>query len=100
MIRRGKHEGWLDAPKSSLLTWARLHGCQFSGVTVNSVEGRGHAVIAEQRLAQDAEALMTVPEKLILSRETVELFAKSDRYLREVLGALGSFGQVHGRRGA
>lgn len=98
MIRRGKREGWLDAPKSSLIPWARLNGCHLNNVVIEAVGGKGLAIVAEQTLNHDAGALMTVPRELILSKQTVELFAKSDRHLKEVLEALGSFGQVHRRQ--
>ena len=97
MIRRGKREGWLNAPKNSLLPWARLNGCQFNGVTVDTVEGKGLAVIGEKYLDDQSAPLMTVSRDMILSKDTIELYAKSDRYLREVLEALGSFGQVYRR---
>jgi hypothetical protein len=37
---------------------------------------------------------MTIPRDLVLSRERVELQAKSDNYLRELLDALGEVGRV------
>lgn len=40
------------------------------------------------------EPLLVVPKELIISRQNIELLAKSDRHLREVLEATGDFGRV------
>lgn len=37
---------------------------------------------------------MVVPRELILSRENIDVFAKSDQHLKEVLDSLGDFGRV------
>jgi hypothetical protein len=42
----------------------------------------------------EAPILLGIPSDLILSLETVHNYAKSDRYLREVLEAVGHFGRV------
>jgi hypothetical protein len=38
--------------------------------------------------------LLEIPSDLVLSLETVQNYAKSDRYLHEVLEAVGNFGRV------
>jgi hypothetical protein len=40
------------------------------------------------------EPLLVVPKDLIVSRANIELVARSDRHLREVLEAVGDFGRV------
>lgn len=40
------------------------------------------------------EPLLVVPKELIISRANIELLARSDRHLREVLEAIGDFGRV------
>lgn len=95
MIRRGRSEGWLKEPVESLPTWATFRGVTFNGVKVGPLPGfehRGSTVIAECPLTSGQAPLMTVPKDLILSRENIELFAKSDHHLRELLRALGDFG--------
>ena len=95
MIRRGREQGWLVNHVNSLRVWAQINGASFDGVTFDAVENRGAGVLADRDLKGGAEGpLMVVPRDLILSRERVELQAKSDRWLRELLDALGEFGRV------
>jgi hypothetical protein len=95
MIRRGRAEGWLREPVEGLPTWATFRGVKFNGIKVGPLPGyehRGSTVIAERDLASGQAPLMMVPKELILSRENIELIAKSDHHLRELLHALGEFG--------
>lgn len=98
LIQRGRDEGWLTQPVTTLPSWAAFNGVSFHGVEVNVVPGfenRGSAIVASATLAdQDKRTLMTVPRSLVLSREVVDGFSKSDKCLREVLASLGDFGRV------
>ena len=98
MIRRGRAEGWLKQPIEDLPKWAEFHGVNFNGIKIGPLPGfedRGSTVIASRPLNGGQESpLLVVPKELIISRQTVELLAKSDQHLREVLGALGDFGRV------
>jgi hypothetical protein len=98
MIRRGRAEGWLREPVQSLPTWASFHGVKFNGIRVGPLLGfeeRGSTVIATRELVSaEAQPLMIIPKELILSKQTIELMAKSDHHLREVLQALGHFGRT------
>jgi hypothetical protein len=97
MIRRGRAEGWLKEPVEGLPTWATFRGVQFNGIKVGALPGfehRGSTVIAQSDLASGQAPLMSVPKDLILSRENVDLIAKSDHHLRELLQALGEFGRT------
>jgi hypothetical protein len=38
--------------------------------------------------------MLVVPKELIISRQNIELLAKADHHLREILEALGEFGRV------
>jgi len=84
----------------SLPAWARLNGVSVSGVAFKRLQSdgtdRGSAIIAEGK--QDSSSkdvlLLQIPSDLILSLEAVDTYAKSDRYLREVLEAVGGFGKV------
>jgi hypothetical protein len=95
MIRRGKAAGWLKEPVEGLPTWATFRGVQFNGIKVGVLPGfehRGSTVIAESDLASGQAPLMSVPKDLILSRENIDLIAKSDHHLRELINALEEFG--------
>ena len=84
----------------SLPAWARLNGVSVSGVAFKRLQSdgtdKGSAIIAEEK--QDSSSkdmlLLQIPSDLILSLEAVNTYAKSDRYLREVLEAVGGFGKV------
>ncbi|KAF2851739.1 SET domain-containing protein [Plenodomus tracheiphilus IPT5] len=96
MIRRGRAEGWLERPIDSLPTWAKFHGVTFNHVKVGPLPGfeeRGSTVIADSKLeGGKVEPLLVVPKDLIISRQNIDLFAKADHHLRELLEALGDFG--------
>ncbi|KAL5447282.1 hypothetical protein PMIN07_004635 [Paraphaeosphaeria minitans] len=98
MIRRGRTEGWLNEPVQSLPTWANFHGVKFDGIKVGPLPGfedRGSTVIAARELiGEEAEPLMTIPKELILSKQNIQLMAKSDQHLCELLHALDDFGRT------
>jgi hypothetical protein len=98
MIRRGRAEGWLKQPIDGLPTWAAFHGVAFNKVKIGPLPGyeeRGSTVIADQALeGSNAEPLLVVPKELIISRQNIDLLAKSDHHLRHLLEALGDFGRV------
>jgi hypothetical protein len=98
MIRRGRTEGWLKRPVEALPAWAEFNGVTFNSIKIGPLPGfeyRGSTVIAERHLAAgNEEPLMVVPKELILSRQNIDLFAKSDQHLKQVLNALGDFGRV------
>lgn len=98
MIRRGRTQGWLKESIDVLPTWATFNGVKFNGVKVGPLPGyedRGSTVIADEKLqGGEAEPLLVVPKELIISRQNIELIAKSDHHLRELLEALGDFGRV------
>jgi hypothetical protein len=105
-------------PIEVLPAWARLNGVTFHGVAFEKLfgsssvsdvaEDKGSAVIAKEEkyngdLESDdgekgenprAEILIRVPPDLVLSLGFVEDCAKADRYLRDVLEAVGEFGRV------
>ncbi|KAF3009757.1 hypothetical protein E8E13_009537 [Curvularia kusanoi] len=98
MIRTGRSSGWLKQPIDALPTWAAFHGVSFNGIKVGPLPGfeeRGSTVIADRELeGGKVEPLLAVPKELIISRQNIELLAKSDRHLREVLEAAGDFGRT------
>jgi hypothetical protein len=98
MIRRGRREGWLTEAIDVLPKWASFNGVKFNGVKIGPLPGfeeRGSTVIANCPLVGgNIEPLLVVPKDLIISRPNIDLFAKSDRHLREALAAIGEFGRV------
>ena len=78
--------------------WATFHGVIFNGVKIGPLPGfeeRGSTVIADCGLeGGKVEPLLAVPKELIISRQNIELLARADRHLRDVLEALGDFGRV------
>lgn len=102
MIRRGRAEGWLKRPVDALLSWAEFHGVKFNDVKIGPLSGfehRGSTVIATRELVYgQEEPLIVVPRELILSRDNIDVFAKADQHLRDLLDALGDFGRVSEQR--
>ncbi|KAF2748889.1 SET domain-containing protein [Sporormia fimetaria CBS 119925] len=98
MIGLGRVDGWLKRPVEELSAWAAFHGVTFNGVKFGPLPGfeeRGSAVVATRDLtANREEPLILVPRELILSRQNIEVFAKADKHLREVLDAVGDFGRT------
>jgi hypothetical protein len=97
MIRRGRQQGWLRAPIETLEQWSTFNGVEYHGIRVGVVEGhedRGSAIRTIGVLDQAETPLMRVPRELIVSKENVYLQAKSDQHLRQILEAVGDFGQV------
>lgn len=83
----------------SLPAWARLNGISVSRIAFKRLQidgtDKGSAIIAEGRQdSHSKDVLLQIPSDLILSLEAVDTYAKSDRYLREVLEAVGGFGKV------
>jgi hypothetical protein len=100
MIRRGRSEGWLKRPTSALPAWAEFNGVVFHGIKIGPMPGfeeRGSTAIAIRDLTGSMEhPLLVVPRDLIISRQNVDLWAKADLQLKEVLEAAGDFGRVSG----
>lgn len=98
MIRTGRAEAWLREPIEGFPRWANFNGIRFAGIKIGPLPGfehRGSTVIADSTLVcGEAGAVLTVPKELIVSRQNVELIAKSDKHLRELLQSLDEFGRV------
>jgi hypothetical protein len=98
MIRRGRKEGWLKRPIETLSTWAEFNGVKFNGIKIGpmpNLEHRGSTVIATRELSGGREEpLVIVPKDLVISRANVDVYAKSDQHLKQVLEAVGDFGRV------
>ncbi|KAF2758315.1 SET domain-containing protein [Pseudovirgaria hyperparasitica] len=95
MIRRGRSEGWFSLSCTAWQSWASLNGVTLNGASVDRVAHKGCAVLATQDLrAAEHHYIMTVPRELVVSLESIEIQAKSDKHLAEILAALGSFGRT------
>ena len=82
-------------PIETLLTWANLNGLSFNGAEVAPLPGsRGSGLVATAQRNSEDLILVKVPEDLILSRENVWIFAKSDKHLKEALEAVGEYARV------
>ncbi|CAL8575732.1 hypothetical protein XPA_001637 [Xanthoria parietina] len=84
-------------PNIDLEKWADLNDVQRNGVCIHSAEdGKGKRIVMSFRpdSLQQEKPLVTVPQHLILSLETVWVYAKSDRQLEEVLNAVGDFART------
>ncbi|KAI2721443.1 hypothetical protein DTO013E5_988 [Penicillium roqueforti] len=92
-------------PIESLPAWQRLSGVVVQGIEVHKIGSdehgadKGSALIAtEAQTSSENDAnpkiLLQIPPELVLSLETVHNHAKTDRYLRDVLEAIGDFGRT------
>jgi uncharacterized membrane protein YidH (DUF202 family) len=92
-------------PIEALPAWQRLNGIVATGVAFQKLGSdehgadKGSAIVAtEAKSSSENDAipqiLLQIPADLVLSLETVHNHAKSDRYLRDVLEAIGDFGRV------
>lgn len=92
-------------PLETLPAWQRLNGIVLSGIAFQKLGSdehgadKGSGIVATESKSSSEndtkpEILLQIPFDLILSLETVQNHAKSDRYLRDVLEAIGEFGRV------
>jgi hypothetical protein len=89
-------------PIEQLEAWAKLNGVRFNHTRVERIttpdgqqKGAGVFITEDFETTPDHEAiLLSVPHELILSKDLVHDYAKSDVHLREVLEAVGEFGRV------
>ncbi|KAE8353641.1 SET domain protein [Aspergillus coremiiformis] len=94
-------------PIETLSAWTRLNGIAVNGVAFRKLRtddgiDKGCAIVATAEMSNDGsetegeglQTLLRIPSDLILSLRSVENHAKSDRYLREVLDAVGDFGRT------
>ncbi|CAG8908157.1 unnamed protein product [Penicillium egyptiacum] len=92
-------------PIESLPAWQRLNGIVVQGIAVHKFGSdqhgadKGSALIAtEAQMSSENDAkpniLLQVPSELVLSLETVQDHAKTDKYLRNVLETIGDFGRT------
>jgi hypothetical protein len=92
-------------PIETLPAWQCLNGIVAKGVAFQKLGSseygtdKGSAIVATEAKSSDEndttpEILLQIPSDLVLSLEAVHNYAKSDRYLRDVLEAIGDFGRV------
>ena len=78
---------------AELSAWMQLNNIELHGVDILHGQ-KGAAVTAVQNLTDQDPLLMRIPRELILTLDTVWLYAKSDQHLLEVLKAAGAFAKV------
>ncbi|KAL9137777.1 MAG: hypothetical protein Q9175_001016 [Cornicularia normoerica] len=82
-------------PIDQLGAWIRLNNVKFNGVKITALQGnRGSGLVTTAERSTDNPLLMTVPNDLVLSLETVWVYAKSDKHLRQVLEATGDYSRT------
>ena len=89
-------------PIEQLQAWAILNGVRFNDTTVkvddrskDDSKGAGVFAVVDLENSHDHEGIVLhVPHDLVLSKELVIDYAKSDHHLKEVLEATGDFGRV------
>lgn len=104
MIRRGKADGWLRLPLTTLVgndggsahpTFASTFGIDASHVKCATVPSKGAALVANSEIDNCHQTpVLTVPRDVILSRENAILLSKTDIHLRQVLDAASKAGLV------
>lgn len=84
-------------PLDELPSWLKLANIELNGITVLSLsDGKGCGIVATRESSENDTVLMTVPNNLILSLDSVWTHAESDHHLHEVLQAMGDFAHVRG----
>ena len=78
----------------TLPAWATLNDLDFFDVKVATTKSRGQGLVAERALSRledtfDIPTLLRIPNKLVLSAETVELYAKVDGNFKQLLDSAG-----------
>ena len=92
----------LCLPIEHFEAWANLNGVKFNNTRVERIrtpdgqhKGAGVFATADFDANPDHEAiLLSVPQDLVLTKELVHDYAKSDGHLHEVLEVAGEFGWV------
>ena len=89
-------------PIEEFEAWAKFNGVKFNStrverITTSDGQYKGAGVFATEDVEKthDHDAvLLSVPHDLVLSKDLVEDYTKSDGHLREVIEAVGEFGWV------
>lgn len=93
LIQRGKSEGWLHLDVVQTQQWARLSGMSFNAASATHIPGRGIGLTANRDLAAPVE-ILSVPEDLVLSLDTIKQHAQFDSDFRELFESLGASATV------
>lgn len=93
LIQRGKAEGWLHLGVEQTQEWARLSGISFSAASATRIPGRGIGLTADRDLTAPEE-VVSVPDELVLSLDTIKQHAQFDTDFRELFDSLGASATV------
>jgi hypothetical protein len=79
----------------ALRAWAELNGIKLNGVTVEDLEnGQGAGLVASRDIQEEDTVFVSVPKELVLSKDLVWEYARSDPHLRQVLEAMDDYAKV------
>lgn len=82
-------------PLAALKSWCKLNNIELTNVELVTLKDeRGSGVVASRDLSGKDINLMHIPRELVLSLESIWIYAKSDQQLHEVLEAIGASGKV------
>ena len=81
-------------PIQLLPAWIALNGIQLNGVEIRDLGSKGRGLVATKKAKEEGICFVNVPSSMVLSKDTIWEYAKSDKHLREVLEASGDFAKV------
>ena len=85
----------ITLPIKALLPWAQLNGIELNGVEIAKLEnGHGSGIVATQDTDDEDTVFVRVPAELVLSKDLVWEYARSDPDLRQVLEGMGEWAKV------
>lgn len=82
-------------PIESFPAWAALNSVDFANAEIRNIEGKGLGLVAKHDItdaghdASSSQAIIRIPRDLVLSSETVEVYAKIDRNFKQLFEVAG-----------
>ncbi|KKP00813.1 hypothetical protein THAR02_07068 [Trichoderma harzianum] len=75
--------------------WAALNSVEFANAEIRNIEGKGLGLVAKHDItdaghdASSSQPIIRIPRDLVLSTETVEVYAKIDRNFKQLFEVAG-----------
>lgn len=82
-------------PIEAFPAWAAVNSVEFANAEIRNIEGKGLGLVAKHDItdaghdASSSQAIIRIPQDLILSTETVEVYAKVDRNFKQLFEVAG-----------
>lgn len=82
-------------PIEAFPAWAAVNSVEFANAEIRNIEGKGLGLVAKHDItdadhdAPSSQAIIQIPRDLILSAETVEVYAKIDRNFKQLFEVAG-----------